>query len=78
MAPFLDSHTRGWRRYSCCRESTRKEVVDVNNDLYTKIGYFVALCMKYIFIPIGVGVAIRLITRKLLQPQPERQKKKRL
>jgi len=33
--------------------------------------------MKYIFIPIGVGVAIKLVVRKLLQPQPRGQRKKR-
>ncbi len=49
----------------------------MDNDLYTNIGYFVVLCMKYIFIPIVVGVAIRVISGKLLQPQPEKQRKKR-
>jgi hypothetical protein len=62
---------------------------DINNNwLYTlkkhnkiiavaSIGDFVVLCMKYIFIPIVVGVAIKVISRKLLQPQPEKQRKKR-
>ena len=49
----------------------------MDKDLYTNIGYFVVLCMKYIFIPIVVGVAIRVISGKLLQPQPEKQRKKR-
>ena len=43
-------------------------------DLYSEIGYIVVLGMKYIFIPIVVGVSIRLVTRKLLPP---RQRKKR-
>ncbi len=49
----------------------------MDKDLYTNIGYFVVLCMKYIFIPVVVGVAIRVISGKLLQPQPENQRKKR-
>ena len=57
--------------------SQRKGMVDVNKDLYTNIGYFIVLCMKYIFIPIVVGVAVRVISGKLLQPQPEKQRKKR-
>jgi hypothetical protein len=52
-------------------------VVDVNNELYTTIGYAVAWCMKYIFIPIGVAFAARIVADKLLPPQPERQRKKR-
>jgi hypothetical protein len=46
-------------------------------DLYTGIGYIVVLCMKYVFIPIFVGVAICVIARKLLRPRPYRQKKRR-
>ena len=48
----------------------------MDKDLYTNIGYFIVLCMKYIFIPVVVGVAIRVISGKLLQPQPEKQRKK--
>jgi hypothetical protein len=58
--------------------SQREEVVDMNDEFYTGIGLLVVWCMKYIFIPIGVGVAIMLITRRILRPQPERQRKKRL
>ena len=50
----------------------------MGNDLYVNIGYAVVWCMKYIFIPIGVSVSARLIVDKLLQPQPKRQRKKRL
>jgi hypothetical protein len=46
----------------------------VNSDLYTSIGYFVVWCVKYIFIPIIVGVAIRVITLKLFQPQKTEEK----
>ena len=46
-------------------------------DLYSEIGYIVILGMKYIFIPIGVGVSIVIIAHKLLRPQPEGQKKRR-
>jgi hypothetical protein len=49
----------------------------MDNDLYSEIGYIVVLGMKYIFIPIGVGVSIAVIAHKLLQPQPEGQKKRR-
>lgn len=54
----------------------RKEVVDVNKDLYTYIGYAFVWCIRYIFIPIGVAVVGRIIAHKMLQPQPERQRKK--
>jgi len=49
----------------------------VNNDLYTNIGYAVVWCIKYIFIPIGVSVSARIISERLLQPHPEKQRKKR-
>jgi hypothetical protein len=55
----------------------RKEVVEMDNKFYTNIGYAVAWCMKYIFMPIGVAVSARIIAGKLLRPQPERQRKKR-
>ena len=47
----------------------------MDHDFYSKIGYIVVLGVKYIFIPVVVGVSIRLVTRKLLPP---RQRKKRL
>ena len=49
----------------------------MDKDLYTNIGYFVVLCMKYIFIPLGVSISARLIVDKMLRPQPEKQRKKR-
>ena len=49
----------------------------MNNDLYTNIGYTSVWCVKYIIIPIGVSVSARIIADKLLQPQPEKQRKKR-
>ncbi len=55
----------------------RGEVVDLNNELYRNIGYAVVMCLKYIFLPIGVAVTARVIVDKLLQPQSERQRKKR-
>ena len=53
----------------------RKGVIDVNIDFYTSIGLAVAWCMKYILIPIGVGVSARILAEKILRSQPERQKK---
>ncbi|HOJ11543.1 MAG TPA: hypothetical protein PK733_13260 [Clostridiales bacterium] len=50
----------------------------MNNDLYTNIGYIVVWCVKYIIIPIGVSVSAKIIADKLLRPQPEKQRKKRL
>jgi hypothetical protein len=50
----------------------------MNNDFYTTIGYLVVVCVKYIFIPIFVGIVIRVITIWLFQSQPKRQRKKRL
>jgi hypothetical protein len=55
----------------------RKEVVDVDGNFYTNIGYAVIWCIKYLFIPIGVAISARIIADKLLQPQPGRQRKKR-
>jgi len=55
----------------------RKEVVEMSKEFFTNIGYAVAWCMKYIFIPLGVAVFARIIAEKLLRPQPDRQKKKR-
>jgi hypothetical protein len=55
----------------------RKEVVCVDKEFYINIGYTVVWCAKYIFIPLGVAVFARIIAEKLLQPQPDRQKKKR-
>jgi hypothetical protein len=49
----------------------------MDNNLYTDIGYAVVCCVKYIFIPIGVSVSARIITDKLLKPQPEKQRTKR-
>jgi len=57
--------------------SQRKEVVDMDKELYINIGYTVVWCVKYIFIPIGVAVIARIIAERLLRPQPDRQKKKR-
>jgi len=47
----------------------------LGDNFYTAFGYFAFWVTKYIFIPIGVGVAITIITHRLLQPQPDRQKK---
>ncbi len=55
----------------------RKEVVGVDNEFLTNIGYAVVWCMKYMFIPFGVAVSAIIFAEKLLQPQPDRQKKKR-
>jgi len=49
----------------------------MRDDFYTAFGYVTFWLIKYIAVPIGVGVAVKLITSKLLQPQPERQRKKR-
>jgi len=49
----------------------------MGTDFYTGIGLVVAWCMKYIFIPFGVAVSAKIFAEKLLQPQPDRQKKKR-
>lgn len=54
-----------------------KEVVDMGIDLYTNIGYAFVWCLKFIFIPLGVAIMAKIITDKLLQSQPERQRKKR-
>jgi hypothetical protein len=61
----------------------RKEVVAMNKEFYTYIGYAFVLCIKYIFIPIGVAIIGRLLSEKLLPPQPKKrllgaQRKKRL
>ncbi len=56
----------------------RKEVVAMNKEFYTYIGYAFVLCIKYIFIPIGVAIIGRLLSQKLLPPQPKKQRKKRL
>ena len=50
----------------------------MGDDFYTVFGYAFVWCIRYIFIPIGVGVAITVVAHKLLQPQPEGQKKRRL
>jgi len=50
----------------------------MDNDFYTNIGYAFILCIKYIFIPIGVAIIGRLFSEKLLSPQPKEQRKKRL
>ncbi|HHW31936.1 MAG TPA: hypothetical protein GXX20_09740 [Clostridiaceae bacterium] len=44
---------------------------------YTYIGIAFVWCVKYIFIPLGVAVSAKIITDRLLQPQPEKQRKKR-
>lgn len=49
----------------------------MSNDFYATIGYAVVWCLKYIFIPIGVGVTVKVIAGNLLKPQPDRQRKKR-
>ncbi len=49
----------------------------MGREFYTNIGIFAVSCVKYIFIPIGVAVITKIITDKLLQPQPGRQRKKR-
>ena len=49
----------------------------MSDDFYTNIGFGFVWCISYIFIPIGVAIAARLIAEKLLPPQPERQRKKR-
>lgn len=49
----------------------------MGDNFYTAFGYFAFWVTKYIFIPIGVGVAITVIAHSLLQPQPDRQKKRR-
>ena len=49
----------------------------MNDDFYTNIGHAVVLCVKYVFIPLGVAITARIIAEKLLRPQPYRQKKKR-
>ncbi|HHV96025.1 MAG TPA: hypothetical protein GXX37_06065 [Clostridiaceae bacterium] len=59
------------------REYAKEGVGRMNNDLYTNIGYAVVWCIKYIFIPIGVSVSARIIAERLLQPHPEKQRKKR-
>lgn len=55
----------------------RKGVVNTGNELYASIGYIVIWCVKYILIPIGVGVTAKVIAAKLITPQPGRQRKKR-
>jgi hypothetical protein len=55
----------------------RKEVVDMDHEVYTNIGYAVVWCVKYILIPFGVAVSSRIVYDRLLPPQPERQRKKR-
>jgi len=50
----------------------------MDKDFYTNIGYAFILSIKYIFIPIRVAIIGRLISEKLLHPQPKRQRKKRL
>ncbi|HHU90722.1 MAG TPA: hypothetical protein GXZ22_06660 [Clostridiaceae bacterium] len=49
----------------------------MDNDFYTIIGYAVVWCVKYIFVPIVVGITVKLITGKLFQSQPQKQRKKR-
>jgi hypothetical protein len=56
----------------------RKEVVIMDNEFYTIIYQLIVWCIEYIIIPIGVAITARIIAEKLLQPQPARQKKKRL
>ena len=55
----------------------RKEVVDMDRAIYTYIGIIVVWCVKFLFVPVIVGVVIKMITHKMFQPQPERQRKKR-
>ncbi len=49
----------------------------MSREFFTNIGYAVVWCVKYIFIPFGVAVFAKIFAEKLLQPQPDRQKKKR-
>jgi len=49
----------------------------MGNELYTNIGFIVVWCIKYIFIPLGVAISARILVDKLLQPRPDRQRKKR-
>lgn len=49
----------------------------MSKQFFTSIGNIIVWCMKYIFIPFGVAVSARIFVEKLLQPQPDRQKKKR-
>ena len=49
----------------------------MSDDFYTKIGFGFVWCIRYIFIPMGVAIAARIIAGKLIRPQPERQRKKR-
>ena len=55
----------------------RKEVVEMNREIYTYIGIAFIWCVKYVFIPLGVTVSARIIVDKLLQPLPIGQRKKR-
>ena len=49
----------------------------MNKEFVTDIGYAVLWCTKYVFIPFGIAVSAKIFAEKILQPQPERQKKKR-
>lgn len=55
----------------------RKGMVELNQNFYATIGYAFVWCMKYIAVPIVVGVAVKAITETLFQPGPDRQRKKR-
>lgn len=49
----------------------------MGNDVYTYIGYIVVWVVKYVIVPIAAAVLARIIGEWLLNPQPERQRKKR-
>ncbi|MHB8061400.1 MAG: hypothetical protein ACYDG2_02015 [Ruminiclostridium sp.] len=50
----------------------------MNKDVYASIGFGLIWCVMYIFVPLGVAITGRLLSEKLLQSQPKRQRKKRL
>lgn len=50
----------------------------MDNEAYTNVGYAYVWIIKCVFIPLGVAITARIIADKLLQPQPQRQRKKRL
>lgn len=49
----------------------------MEKDFVAGIGNAIVWCMRYIFIPFGIAVSARIVAEKLLQSQPERQRKKR-
>jgi len=49
----------------------------MNKDVYASIGFGLIWCVMYIFVPFGVAVTGRMLSEKLLQSQPKKQRKKR-